>query len=41
MLRDPAPSHAKDETTAWLPSTLAYFSPMQFESEWLARQANS
>jgi len=41
--------HAKDETIAWLlwynqarlHSTLAYVSPMQFESEWLARQANS
>lgn len=41
--------HAKDETIAWLRwynkarlhSTLAYVSPMQFESEWLARQANS
>ena len=40
---------AKDETIAWLlwynkarlHSTLAYVSPMQFESEWLARQANS
>ena len=39
---------AKDETIArllWynkvrLHSTLAYVSPMQFESEWLARQAN-
>ena len=37
---------AKDETIAWLlwynkarlHSTLAYVSPMQFESEWLARQ---
>ena len=41
--------HAKDETIAWLlwynqarlHSTLAYDSPMKFESEWLARQANS
>ena len=41
--------HAKDETIAWLlwynkarlHSTLTYVSPMQFESEWLARQANS
>jgi transposase InsO family protein len=40
---------AKDETIAWLlwynkarlHSTLAYVSPMQFESEWIARQANS
>ena len=40
---------ARDETIAWLllynkarlHSTLAYVSPMQFESEWLARQANS
>ena len=40
---------AKDETIAWLlwynkarlHSTLAYVSPMQFESEWLARQANA
>ena len=40
---------AKDETMAWLlgynkarlHSTLAYVSPMQFESEWLSRQANS
>lgn len=40
---------AKDETVAWLlwynkarlHSTLAYVSAMQFESEWLARQANS
>ena len=40
---------AKDETIAWLlwynearlHSTLSYVSPMQFESEWLARQANS
>ena len=40
---------AKDETIAWLlwynkarlHSTLAYVSPMQFESEWLARQADS
>ena len=40
---------AKDETIAWLlwynearlHSTLAYVSPMQFESEWLAKQANS
>ena len=42
-------SHAKDEAIAWLlwynkvrlQSTLAYASPMQFESEWLARQANA
>ena len=41
--------HAKDEAIAWLlwynktrlHSTLAYVSPMQFESEWLAKQANS
>lgn len=41
--------HAKDETIAWqlwynkarLHSTLNYFSPVQFESEWLIRQANS
>ena len=41
--------HAKDETIAWLlwynkarlHSTLAYVSLIQFESEWLARQANS
>ena len=40
---------ARDETIAWLlwynhtrlHSTLAYVSPMQFESEWLAKQANS
>ena len=40
---------AKDETIAWLlwynkarlHSTLAYVSPMQFESEWLARQVNA
>ena len=40
---------AKDETIAWLlwcnkawlHSTLAYASPMQFESEWLARQVNA
>ena len=40
---------AKDETIAWLlwynkarlHSTLAYVSLIQFESEWLARQANS
>ena len=40
---------AKDETIAWLlwynkvrlHSTLAYVSPMQFESEWLAKQANA
>ena len=40
---------AKDETIAWLlwynhtrlHSTLAYVSQMQFESEWLAKQANS
>ena len=40
---------AKDESIAkllWynkarLHSTLAYVSPMQFESEWFARQANS
>ena len=40
---------AKDETIAWLlwynearlHSTLAYVSPMQFESEWLTRQASS
>ena len=40
---------AKDEAIAWLflynkarlHSTLAYVSPMQFESEWFARQANS
>jgi putative transposase len=38
---------AKDETIAWLlwydkvrlHSALAYVSPMQFESEWLTRQA--
>jgi transposase InsO family protein len=41
--------HARDETIAWLlwynktrlHSTLAYVSPMQFESEWLAKQANA
>jgi putative transposase len=41
--------HAKDETIAWLlwynkarlHSTLAYVGPIQFESEWLARQANA
>jgi putative transposase len=41
--------HAKDKTLAWLlwynqarlHWTLAYVSPLQFESEWLARQANS
>ena len=41
--------HAKDEAIAWLlwnnkarlHSTLAYVSPMQFESKWLARQASS
>jgi putative transposase len=41
--------HARDETIAWLlwynqtrlHSTLAYVSPMQFESESLARQANA
>ena len=41
--------YAKDETIAWLlwynkarlHSTLAYVSPMQFESEWLARQVSS
>ena len=41
--------HARDETIGWmlwfnkarLHSTLAYVSPMQFESEWLARQANA
>ena len=41
--------HAKDEAIAWLlwynkarlNSTLAYLSPMQFESQWLAKQANS
>ena len=40
---------AKDETIAWLlwynkarlHSTLAYLSPMQFESEWFARQVNA
>ena len=40
---------AKDEAIAWLHwynkvrlhSTLAYVSPMPFESEWLARQANA
>ena len=40
---------AKDETIVWLlwynkarlHSTLAYASPMQFESEWLARQVNA
>jgi hypothetical protein len=40
---------ARDETIAWLlcynkarlHSTLAYVSPKQSESEWLARQANS
>ena len=32
---------AKDEAIAWLLSTLAYVSPMQFECEWLARQANA
>jgi len=49
MLRDPVPRHAKDKTIArllWcnkarLHSTLAYLSPMQFKSEWPARQANS
>ena len=41
--------YAKDETIVWLPwynkarlhSTPAYVSPMQFESEWFARQASS
>jgi transposase InsO family protein len=40
---------AKDETITWLHwynkarlhSTLAYVSPMQFESKWLARQVNA
>jgi len=40
--------HAGDEAIAWLlwyntvrlHSTLAYASPVQFESEWLARQAS-
>jgi putative transposase len=41
--------HAKDQSIAWLlwynkarlHSTLAYVSPMQFESEWLIRQTNA
>jgi putative transposase len=41
--------HAKDESIAWLlwynkarlHSTLAYVSPMPFESEWLIRQTNA
>ena len=41
--------HARDETIAWLlwynrarlHSTLAYVSPMQFEHDWLAKQASS
>ena len=35
---------AKDETIAWLHSTLAYINPVQFEKNWLVnqpKQANS